>query len=105
MLLLDDDDELPPAADEGEIVLASRLGSEGLQAIDATLTKHAQHRWLKVARIVFDALKAGGFSTSDEAHVRLHVRRVRTLVDSGVLDAQGNLHRPRWSEVRLPDRT
>lgn len=37
MLLLDDDDQLPASADGGEIALAARLGTEGLQAVDAAL--------------------------------------------------------------------
>ncbi len=37
-----------------------------------------------------------------EAHVQLHVRRTIGLVSAGRLDVQGNVHRPRFSEVRLP---
>jgi hypothetical protein len=104
VLLLDDDDALPLSPDDAEIGLASQLGSDGLEAIDAALTKHAQPGWLKVARVVYEALAAGGFSTSDESHVRLHVRRLISLVAAGVLEPRGNLRRPRWSEVRLPER-
>jgi hypothetical protein len=77
------------------------LDASGLESIDAALLRAATGRWLKVARVVCDALKAGGFSTSDDA-LDLHVRRLIRLVESGRLDAQGNLRRPRWSEVRLP---
>jgi len=104
MLLLDDDDELLPEPDNAEAMLSSRLGASGLRAIQDTLTRHTERRWLKVARVVADAITAGGFPLSDEAHVCLHVRRLIGLVDSGALEAQGDLRKPRSSEVRLPGR-
>lgn len=104
MILLDDHDELSPSPDDEELSLVSRLGPAGLQTIDANLTRHANHHWLKVARVVVDAIKAGGFSVNDEGQVRLHVRRLIGLTEVGALDGQGDLRRPRWSEVRLPDR-
>lgn len=103
MLLLDDDDELPATPDEAETALATQLGSDGLKAIDAALLAQAGKRWLKVARIVGDALKAGGFDPWEDAHLHLHIRRLIALVDAGALEAQGNLRKPRWSEVRLPE--
>jgi hypothetical protein len=101
MLLLDDDDELPQDPKPGEVTLASDLGPDGLKSIDAALATNARSVWLKVARVVHDALMAGGFSIS-EAVVDLHVRRVAKLVQKGVLEAQGNLRRPRFSEIRVP---
>jgi hypothetical protein len=89
MLLLDDDDELPIAPDRDETELATRLGSQGLQAVDAALVGHAQHNWLKVARVVLDALRSGGFPVEDDATC-VHVRRISELVRAGVLEAQGN---------------
>jgi hypothetical protein len=103
MLWLDDDDVLPASPDEQENTLALQLGVDGLESVDEAIMRHARDRWLKVARVVLDALKVGGFSAADETHVRLHVRRVIGLVDVGRLEAQGNLRRPRFSEVRLPD--
>jgi hypothetical protein len=100
MLLLDDDDELPLEPDQDEASLAARLGSDGLRAVDTVLIGQATRRWLKVARIVADALRARGLPISDDA-VDLHVRRVMVLVGLGTLEARGNLRRPRWSEVRL----
>jgi hypothetical protein len=101
MLLLDDDDELPAQPEEAEAKLSIELGDSGLLAIDEAIRKSARSSWLKVARVVFDALTAGGFKTSDDAHIDVHVRRVISLVDSGALEAKGNLRRPRRSEVRL----
>jgi hypothetical protein len=96
-----DDWELPAPASDGERVLAESLGSAGLGSIDDAIAKATQPRWLKVARVVSDAMKAGGYS-GEEPEFELHVRRVIVLVESGVLEAQGNLQRPRFSEVRLP---
>jgi hypothetical protein len=101
MLLLDDDDELPQSPEPGEVQLTARLGLDGLQAIDAALASHARPTWLKVARIVHEALDDGHFAIDDDA-VNLHVRRVASLVASGKLESQGNLRRPRWCEVRRP---
>jgi uncharacterized protein DUF3658 len=103
MLLLDDDDHLPTSPDPGEAKLSVELGEQGLRAIDAALLSHVEPSWLKVARVVHDALGAGGTPIADDV-VRLHVRRVAALVEVGVLEARGNLRRPRFSEVRLPQR-
>jgi Protein of unknown function len=103
MLLLDDDDELPTLPNPSEAKLSVQVGEQGLRAIDAALVSHAKPSWLKVARVVHDALGSGGFVITDEV-VRLHVRRVAALVEVGSLEAQGNLRRPRFSEVRLPQR-
>src|SRR5215471_8822700 len=59
MLLLDDDDELPALPEPSEAILAARLGSQGIEAIDAALVGHTRRTWLKVARVVFDGLRAG----------------------------------------------
>jgi hypothetical protein len=102
MLLLDDDEELPADADAAETALAAQLGHQALKAIDAALLAHAGKRWLKVARVVGDALEAGQFDAWEDAHLHLHVRRVIALVQAGALEGKGNLHKPRWSEVRWP---
>jgi hypothetical protein len=101
MLLLDDHDELPTDADEAEIGLMAQLGATGLARIDDNLLKHTHNRRLKVARVVADAVQGGGFPISDESLIRLHVRRLQALVESGALEAEGDLRKPRWSEVRV----
>lgn len=99
MLLLDDEDELPLEAGPEEVQLAADLGPVGLQAIDTNLLACADVQWLKGARIVSEAMKNGGFAYDDDC-TDLHVRRLIGLVDRGVLEGQGNLRKPRWSEVR-----
>jgi hypothetical protein len=71
-----------------------------LKVIDEDLRRHIQERWLKVARIVAYGVRQGGFSLHDENIVRLHVRRVKVLVESGLIEAAGDLLRPRWCDVR-----
>ena len=100
MLLLDDDDELPRSPAVGEATLTAQLGADGLRAIDAALQRYTRGPWLKAARVVSEAVAAGGFSLGDDSHIELHVRRLIVLVDSGVLEGQGNLRKPRRSEVR-----
>lgn len=100
VLLLDDDGELPDQPEEEESRLAAELGHDGLQAVDEALRQHTKGSWMKVARVVADAMNAGGFGLSEDGPVDLHVRRMIGLVDSGVIEAQGNVRRPRWSEVR-----
>lgn len=100
MLLVDDDDALPALPDERETELTAQLRADGLNRIDENLRHHTHDHWLKVARVVADAVRDGGFSLTDENVVRLHVRRIGFLVESGALEAQGNLRQPRWSEVR-----
>src|SRR5262245_398495 len=57
-------------------------------------------RWSKVARVVAQAMREGGFSVTDENVIRLHVRQISFLVETGALEAEGNLRQPRWCEVR-----
>jgi hypothetical protein len=100
MLPVDDDDQVPESATDAERSLIASLGTEGIAAIDDALLKAAGPRWQKVASVVLDAIRAGGFPTEDD-QVILHVRRIVALVDARKLEAQGNLLRPRFSEVRL----
>lgn len=101
--MLDDWDELSASPDEEETALAMSLGAAALDSIDATLLKHARHQWQKAARVVLDAVEAGGFPLSDETRVRVHVRRLIVLAESGALESKGNLRKPRSSEVRLSE--
>jgi len=104
MLLLDDGDQLPEVATDAEKALALSLGKNGCSAIDDAILASSRSHWLKVARVVFDAIDVLG-QRADDSMIQLCVRRVIGLVNKGLLAAQGNLYRPRFSEVRLPDRS
>jgi tetratricopeptide (TPR) repeat protein len=94
---------LPESPDEEEAALAAKLGEDGLEAVDAALLKHARARYLKAARVIADAINASGVPFDDN-HFWLFARRLNLLADAGLLRARGNLHNPRRSEVRLPER-
>jgi|GraSoi2013_100cm_1033763.scaffolds.fasta_scaffold82298_1 hypothetical protein len=80
---------------------ASLLTAADVQRIDECLLSHTSNRWYKVARVVamsmkdldpqFPTLPAGFYS-----------RRVKHLVDSGAIEAAGDLNRMRVSEIRIP---
>ncbi len=72
-----------------------------VEDLDAAILSHARERWLKVARVAAETMEERGLGPSDES-LDIVVARVRALVARGRLVAQGNLTRPRFSEVRLP---
>ena len=92
---------MPEAPTEAENLLTDSLGPQVLLAIDEAIMNATRPKWMKVARVVVDAIHAGGFTTEDE-QVQLHVRRIIALAVAGKIEAQGNLLRPRFSEIRLP---
>jgi len=65
--------------------------------LDARLLSHALPEWQKVAMLVSQTIR--DFENWDEERL---TARIRALVDEGKLEAAGNLHRWRFSEVRLP---
>jgi len=72
--------------------------------IDQLLLSFCERRWLKVARIIGNTMRALeqrdtkiGNDIADAIDSRLAV-----LVGSGQLEAQGNIKNSRYSEVRLP---
>ena len=101
MLLLDDDDELPPVPEQSEVSFRVSLGTAGVDRVDHALLSSVRSSWLKVARVVSSAIEAQAFDPWNDGCLHLHVRRLMELVEAGTLEAQGNLRRPRFSEVRL----
>ncbi|HRI68309.1 MAG TPA: hypothetical protein PK156_28965 [Polyangium sp.] len=98
-----DEWQLPDDPDNDEAKLAHELGPDGLAKADATLIKWVRPRWLKVARVLIDAIEADDFAITNSL-VRVYLRRLIGLVDAGSIEGAGNLRRPRFSEVRLPPR-
>lgn len=103
MLLLDDDDELPDVPSPSEMELADRLGPDGLRAVDRALLDAATPRFLKIARVVSQALQSQGLFSADDAPADLFTRRIIGLIGAGLLESAGNPRKPRFSEVRLQD--
>jgi len=71
-----------------------------VDGLDATILSHARENWLKVAMVVARTMQDRDLGLSDEPF-DIVVARVRALVARGRLVAQGDLSRPRFSEVRL----
>jgi hypothetical protein len=72
--------------------------------IDQLLLSFCEQRWLKVARIAgntLDALEHRGVQIGNGIADMIDAR-MACLVKSGRLEAQGNIRKWRYSEVRLP---
>jgi len=71
--------------------------------IDEIIVGLAERRWQKVAMITTTACKRLGLdSYRDSTSLDLILGRVQALVSDGRLIAEGDITRPRYSEVRLP---
>jgi tetratricopeptide (TPR) repeat protein len=94
--------QLPDSPDEKEAAAAQQLGAAGLAKAGATLLKWARPRFKKVARILYEAIEADDLDVTDTL-VCVYLRRLIALVEAGALEGAGNLRRPRFSEVALPN--
>lgn len=96
----EDEVEVPETPDVEELQLTLELGEHGLRNIDDALKRASDGKFLKVARIIVNALKGLSVRPSD-LYVNVCVRRILALVDEGILETRGNVRRPRFSEARL----
>ena len=94
--------QLPEEPDIEEATLTEILGSEALAKADATLMKSIRPRWQKAAMVLGIAMDADHRRATDEL-VCVYLRRLIALVEAGALEGAGNLRRPRFSEVALPN--
>jgi hypothetical protein len=92
----------PPISAE-EQAAADLLSEQDLEAIDACILRHCADHFYKVARIMG--------RTQDELAERFpklsyvfYTQRLKRLVDTGHLDAAGDVFKMRFSEVRLVHR-
>ena len=80
---------------------AARITQSDLNFIDRALVENTVSSWRKVARVV-----GATMVTVDDQFpgisLGFYVQRVEALVQSGQLQAQGNIQFMRLSEVRLP---
>jgi hypothetical protein len=90
----------PPLSPPQEAVAAS-LSEDFIRQVDCALISHAKPYWRKVAMLV-------GLTMMD-AELRVpglpdlfYSKRVRKFVETGLLEAEGNLDYMRFSEVKLP---
>jgi hypothetical protein len=99
------DDEIPvpnlPLSAE-EAARVSRLSVEDLGAVDAAVLSCAHSRWRKVAMVISLSMEKledryPGFSDV------FYAQRVRSLVECGKLESNGDLSYMRFSEVRVSE--
>lgn len=86
--------------DLSEQELVSQLTTEQIASIDNALLAECAPNWRKVARVVGGALQQVAERIRD-VPVGYVAQRVRSLVDAGHIEAQGNLEYMRFSEIRL----
>jgi hypothetical protein len=73
------------------------------QQIDDAVIASSLDRWSKVAMIICRAANyLGPTFQLDDAGCEMILDRVEELVRSGRLIVQGDIRKPRYSEVRLP---
>jgi hypothetical protein len=72
------------------------------QEIDALIFSFAKPNWQKVAKILALTADKLGVETSDD-NCQPIADRIEALVKDGRLEAQGDLKRWRFSEIRLPE--
>jgi hypothetical protein len=78
---------------------ASALTTADLQFIDECLLSQMSVQRKKVARVVLGTMQEIGERFPNMPDV-FYVRRIKHLVDSGVIEAFGNLNQMRYSEIR-----
>jgi hypothetical protein len=84
------------------IVDGDGIRSAPITYFDDLLMSHVRPQWTKVARVVGYTMVYGspeGYMQVDDQFLGA---RVRSLVGQGRIEAQGNLFKIRYSEVRLP---
>jgi hypothetical protein len=89
-----------PSLSHEESVRVAALSDGEIRDIDAALLAEASSQWRKVARVVGGAMSHQASRIAGIPDV-FYAQRVRHLVDSGILEADGDLRFMGRSEVRL----
>jgi hypothetical protein len=84
-----------------ERAVADALSLELLRRIDAALLSHARKTNRKITMLVGLTMMDPSLRVPGLPEV-FYAQRIRTLVDRGLLVAEGSLGYMRYSEVRLP---
>jgi Protein of unknown function len=103
-------DRLPPGSIDPQVATAyeeycrarGQTRTTTQYSIDRMVQRFAKPNWLKVARIIADVLGACERRQMDTSADAV-ADSIRFLVEQGKLEAQGDLARWRFSEVRWPD--
>ena len=94
------DDLDDPPLDTDDLQAVAVLAVDDIKAIDRALLAASHTNWRKVALVVSVAMDAYPGLYLNVPDV-FYTQRVRALVSTGHLQARGNLHRMRFSEIRL----
>ena len=70
------------------------------QDVDGRILANCRLRWQKVAKVIYLAREQSGLP-DDDASYDLVADRLNSLIESGKLEAVGNIDNRRRSEVRL----
>jgi hypothetical protein len=89
----------PPISAE-EQTAAGLLGEQDIEAIDACILSHCADHFYKVARIM-GRTEAELTDRFPKLSYVFYTQRLKHLVDTGHLDATGDVFKMRFSEVRL----
>ena len=82
---------------------ANLLTDADLRRIDACLLSSTPPRWRKVAYVIGRTMQ--DLNPEFRLPDVFYLSRIKHLVDSGAIEAAGNLNRMRHSEIRIPDTT
>lgn len=83
-----------------ELQLAEQLTEEDIREIDRALLANVSHEWCKVARVVGTTMSEQPDRVTGLPDL-YYSQRVAHLVELGVLEAEGDIKRMRFCEVRL----
>jgi hypothetical protein len=101
--MTESDDKQPdrPLNSEEE-AQARLLTAADLKRIDECLLSNTSHQWRKVARVIGQTMLVLDREFPGLPDV-FYSTRIKHLVESGTIEAAGNLNRMRYSEIRLPE--
>ena len=99
--MVEDIPEPYPPLNPNQQALVDRLSSEQVEEIDRLLIQNASCHWRKVAMLISKTLMELEYIFVGVPDI-YYAERIKNLVESGRLEAQGNLNCMRFSEVRLP---
>jgi hypothetical protein len=98
--MIPSDNHDDPPLDAEDLRAVAALSRDDLAAIDKALLASSSGDWRKVALVVAVAMDVYPGQYLDIPDV-FYSQRIQELVSGGQLEAQGNLRRMRFSEVRL----
>ena len=96
-----DDQEPDGPLSTGQQARVEALSQRQVAAADAALMSAAAPHWQKVARLVAEVMTSNWPNKPSGIADVYYAQRVDMLVQKGILEAQGDLRRMRFSEVRL----